>query len=145
MDLVLRVGSSFFPDPTPNTSPEPHLQIMLPRGHPCHTWDLELGTPCEVVSPNFHALISEDCMDWAQVTSDLGLGTPCKAVPRLLGAREPCCMYGNVLGILRFLSTSILVCMFDKFYLTFNLNPKCQVMISKWNKSECQSSFTFYY
>ena len=34
------------------------------------TWD-----PCEVVSPNFHALNDWDCRDWPQVTWDLGLGT----------------------------------------------------------------------
>ena len=44
---------------------------MLSCKHPCHTWDLGLGTSCEVVSLNFHALISWDCMDWPQVTWDL--------------------------------------------------------------------------
>jgi hypothetical protein len=38
--LVLRVGSSFMLGPILNTSPEPHLQKMLPCRHPCHTWDL---------------------------------------------------------------------------------------------------------
>ena len=38
--LVLRVGTTFLLGPTLNTSPEPHLQKVLPCGHPCHTWDL---------------------------------------------------------------------------------------------------------
>ena len=50
------VGSSCLLDPTLNTSPKHHLQKALPCRHPCHTWDLGLGTPREVVSPNFHAL-----------------------------------------------------------------------------------------
>ena len=54
--LVLRVGLSKKLDPTLNTSPEPHLQQVLLCRHPCHNWDLGLGTPCEVVSHNFHAL-----------------------------------------------------------------------------------------
>ena len=39
-----------------HSSPKPHLQKVLPCKHACHTWDLGLGTPCEVVSSNFHAL-----------------------------------------------------------------------------------------
>ena len=67
---MLRVESSFLLDPTLNTSPKPHLQKVLWCRHPCHTWDLELGTPYEVVSPNFHALNGWDCTDWPQVTRD---------------------------------------------------------------------------
>ena len=59
-----------------NTNPKPHLQEVLPCRHPCHTWDLRLGTPCEVVSPHFYILNIWDCIDWPQVTWDLGLGTP---------------------------------------------------------------------
>ena len=54
-------------------------------GHPCHSWDLGLGTPCELVSPNFHALNGSDCRDWPQVTWDLGLGTPCERALRFGG------------------------------------------------------------
>ena len=61
--LVLRVRSSFGLDPTLNTSLKPHLQNLLSCKHPCHTWDLRLGAPCELVSPNFHALNIGDCMD----------------------------------------------------------------------------------
>ena len=43
--------------PTLNTSPNPHLQNVLPCEHSCYTWDLRLGTMYEVVSPNFHALL----------------------------------------------------------------------------------------
>ena len=43
--------------------------------HSCHTWDVGLGTLCEVASLNFHALNSWDCIDLAQVNWDLGLGT----------------------------------------------------------------------
>ena len=46
---VLWVVSSFMLNPTLNTSPEPHLQTVLPCRHPCRTWDLGLGTPCELV------------------------------------------------------------------------------------------------
>jgi hypothetical protein len=73
--LGLRVGSSFLLDPTCNASPKPRLQKVLPCRHPCHSWGLRLGTLCEVVSPNFHALNSWDCTDWPQVTWDLELGT----------------------------------------------------------------------
>ena len=41
--LVLRVGSSFWLNPTLNASPKPHLQNMLSCWHPCHTWDQDLG------------------------------------------------------------------------------------------------------
>ena len=54
--LGLRVGSSFLLDPSFNTSRKPHLQKALPCKLPCHTWDLRLETPCEVVSPNLYAL-----------------------------------------------------------------------------------------
>ena len=74
MQLVLRVGSSFLLD----TSHKPHLQKVLPCRHPCHPWDLGLGTPCDVVSPNFQALDGWDCMDRPEVTWDLGIGTPCE-------------------------------------------------------------------
>ena len=53
--LGLRARSSFMLDPTCNTSPRPRLLKVLPCRHPCHSWDLGLGTPCEVVGPNFHA------------------------------------------------------------------------------------------
>ena len=77
-ELELRVWSSFLLYASPNTSPSPHLQKELSCMHPCHTWNLRLGNPCEVVSPNFHALNGWDCTDWPQVTWDLGLGSPCE-------------------------------------------------------------------
>jgi len=44
--------------------------------HSCHTWDAGLGTLCEVLSLNFHALNGWDCTDSSpQVNWDLGLGT----------------------------------------------------------------------
>ena len=70
--LGLRVGFSFVLDPTRNTSPKPHLQKAPRCRQPCHSWDFGLGTMCEVVSPNFHALNGRDCMDWPNVTWDLG-------------------------------------------------------------------------
>ena len=76
----LGVGSSFLLNPTLNTSPQSHLQKMLSCKNPCHTWDVGLGTPCKVVSPNLHALNGWDCTNWAQVTWDLGLGILCKVV-----------------------------------------------------------------
>ena len=48
MGLVLRFRSSFWLDPTLNTSPKPHLQKVLSCRHLCHTWDLGLGTPCNM-------------------------------------------------------------------------------------------------
>ena len=42
-DLCCELGLAF--------CPKPHLQDLLPCRHPCHTWVLRLGTPCEVVSP----------------------------------------------------------------------------------------------
>ena len=56
MRCMLRVGSSFLLDPTLNMSAKHHLAKVLPCRHSCHTWDLGLGTLCEVVSPNFHIL-----------------------------------------------------------------------------------------
>ena len=79
-DLCVRVGSSFLLHLTPNTSPEPHLQKVLPCGHPCHTWDLGLMIPCEAGNPNFHALNGLNCMGWPQVTWDLRLETRCEVV-----------------------------------------------------------------
>ena len=65
----MRIGSSFLFDLTLNTSPKPHLQKVMPcELHPCHIWNLGLGTPFEVVSSNFHALHGWDCMDWPHVT-----------------------------------------------------------------------------
>jgi hypothetical protein len=58
--------------------PRPHLQKVLPCMHPCHTWNLGLGTPWKVVSPNFRALNGWDCTDLPQVTWALGLGSPCE-------------------------------------------------------------------
>jgi hypothetical protein len=54
--LVLRVGSSFLLNPTLDTHLKLHLQKVLPCRYPCHIWDPGLGTMCEVISPNFHAL-----------------------------------------------------------------------------------------
>ena len=45
---------------------------------------LGLETPCEEVSPNFHAFNGWDCTDWPQVNRDFGLGTPCKLVLKSL-------------------------------------------------------------
>ena len=53
---MLRLSSSYLLDPTLNTSPKPRPQKALSCRHPCHTWDVGLGTACEVVSPNLHAL-----------------------------------------------------------------------------------------
>ena len=64
--LVLWVGSSFLLNPTLNTHLKPHLQIALPCRYPCHIWDLGLGTPCDVINPNFHALNDWDCTNWPQ-------------------------------------------------------------------------------
>ena len=54
--LVLRVGCSFWLDPTLSISPKPRFPKVLSRKHMCHAWDLGTGCPCEVVSLNFHAL-----------------------------------------------------------------------------------------
>ena len=75
--LVFKVGFSFMLDPALNISPKPQLQKVLSCRHLCHTWDWGLGTPCEVVSPNFHALNGQDCIHWSQMNRDLGLGPPC--------------------------------------------------------------------
>ena len=69
---------------TLNTSSKPHLQKVLPCRYSCHTWDLGLGAPCEVISPNFHALNGWDCTDWPQVTWHLGLGTSCELLIKWL-------------------------------------------------------------
>ena len=65
----VEVRSSLLLDPTLNISPKPHLQNVLPCRHPCQTRNLGLGTPCEVASPNFHALSGWDCAD-GQTLSD---------------------------------------------------------------------------
>ena len=53
---VFRIASSFLLDLTLNTSPKAHLEKVLPCRHPCHTWDLGLGTPYKVVRPNVHVV-----------------------------------------------------------------------------------------
>ena len=69
---MLTVGSNFLLNPTRNTSPQPHLQQVLPCRQPCHTWDLGLGNPCEVVIKSqlpcsqrlrLHGLVSSDLGD----------------------------------------------------------------------------------
>ena len=45
---MLRVGSSFFLDPTFNTSPKPHPQKELSCRHPYHTSNLRLETQFQV-------------------------------------------------------------------------------------------------
>ena len=67
----MRVGSSFLLDPTCIPSPKSHLQKVSSCKHPCHSWDLRLETPCELVNPNFHPPNGWDCMDWPHVTWDL--------------------------------------------------------------------------
>jgi hypothetical protein len=49
------------------------VRLARANGHPCHTRDLGLGIPCEVVSPNFHAHNGWDCTYWPQVFWDYGL------------------------------------------------------------------------
>jgi hypothetical protein len=72
--LVWRVGSSFLLDPNLNRSLKPHLQKVLPYRHPCHTWNLGLGTLCEVVKPPTSLLSTAKI-----VLMDLkGLGTLCE-------------------------------------------------------------------
>ena len=44
-----------------NTSPKSHLQKRV-LCNPHHTWALVLETPCEAMSPNFHALTGRGCM-----------------------------------------------------------------------------------
>ena len=66
--LGLRVGSSFLLDPTLNTSPKTHVQNIGVM-----SYKLGFRTPCEVVSPNFHALNGWDCME--HVSWDLWVGT----------------------------------------------------------------------
>jgi hypothetical protein len=80
---VLRVESNFLHNPTFNTNPKPHLQIVLPCRHPCRTWGLGLGTSCEVVSPNFQAL-SQRLRLHGLTSSELGLRTwtPCEPALR---------------------------------------------------------------
>jgi hypothetical protein len=74
-----------------DTSPKIDLQRMYSCRHPCHTWDLGLGTPCEVVNPNFHALNHWDCMDKPQVIWDLGFRTLCE--PALNHTNTKYCIY----------------------------------------------------
>ena len=68
-ELVLKVGSNFLLD----TSPEPHLQKVLSCRHPCHTWNLGLGTP--MWSGKSQLPCSQRLrLQWL-TSSDLGLGT----------------------------------------------------------------------
>ena len=52
-------------------------KVCLPCRHLCHTWNLGLGTPCEMVTPNFLALNGWDCTKWPQLTCGWEFGTPC--------------------------------------------------------------------
>ena len=65
--LVLRVGCSFWLDPTLNTSPMSYLGLG--------TWN-----PCEVVSPNFRDFNGWDCTDRSQATRDLRTWNPCEVL-----------------------------------------------------------------
>jgi hypothetical protein len=73
-DLLGELGLAFCSTQASTQAPslKPHLQKVLSCKHPCHTWDLRLGTPCEVISPNFHAIKGGDCTDRPQVTWELG-------------------------------------------------------------------------
>ena len=69
---------------------------------------LRLGTPWEVVSPNFHALNGWDCTDRPQVTWDLGLQNPLSSGPKL--ACHITSVWGNSRGdFLGIISVEILV------------------------------------
>ena len=92
--LMLRVVSSFLPDPTLNISVKPHLQKALPCGHPCHTWDLGLGT---VSSGKYSLPCSQRLRLHGCTSTDLGLGTPCEPVCRWRGFyRSPRWLSGNI-------------------------------------------------
>jgi len=82
--LCWELGIIFLLDPTLDASPKLHFQRMLSCRYSCHTWDLWLESPCEVVSPNFHALNSSDCIDWPQVTWNLGLGALCEMALKVI-------------------------------------------------------------
>jgi hypothetical protein len=69
MGLVLKVGSSFLLD----TSPEPHLQKVLSCWHPCHTWSLGLGAP--VWSGKSQLPCSQQLILHQLTSNYLGLGT----------------------------------------------------------------------
>ena len=68
VELMLRVGSSFWADPHPTQVPRLTSIKYCHVGHPYHTWDLGFGTPCEC--PNSHALDGWDCTDWPWMTWD---------------------------------------------------------------------------
>ena len=70
--LVLEVESNFLSNPTSQRKvPSLTSKKNVTSRHPCRTWD-----PCEVVSPEFHALNGWDYTDWHfQVTWDLELGS----------------------------------------------------------------------
>ena len=82
--LCWKLGIVFLLDPTLDASPKLHFQKVLSCRYSCHTWDFGLESPCEVVSPNFHALNNSDCTDWSQVTWNLGLGALCETTLKVI-------------------------------------------------------------
>jgi hypothetical protein len=79
--LGWKLGLAFCSTQLTTQVPSLTSEKMMPCRHPCHSWDLGLGTPCEVLSSNFHALNNWNCTDWPQVTWNLGLGTQCELAP----------------------------------------------------------------
>ena len=50
-DICCELGCSLLLDPTPNTSPKPDLQKVLPYRHPCHTRDVSWDSMWNGKSP----------------------------------------------------------------------------------------------
>ena len=92
-DLCWALGLAFCLTQLSTQVPSLPSKKVSPCWHPCHTWDLGLGTLCEVVSPNFHALNDWDYMDWPKVTWDLGLGTPCELALSIGLNNAPKCVF----------------------------------------------------
>ena len=80
LGFVLWVGSSFLLSTQLST-----LVMSLMSKKCCHVGiHIILGTPCEVVSPNFHAHNGCNCTYRPQVNWDLALGTSCELALRYL-------------------------------------------------------------
>jgi hypothetical protein len=73
----------FFNTSPKSQGPSPTSKNCCHVGTPCHIWDSRLGTLCEVVSPNFHALnieIARIEFKWLGIED---FGTPCELILNL--------------------------------------------------------------
>ena len=63
-DLCWELSLAFCSTQLSTQVPSLSFKKVLPPKHPCHTWGSRLGTSCEVISPNFHSMLSMVEIAW---------------------------------------------------------------------------------